>query len=212
MKPRTQISAKMATVPPDAEKPADTLVTVARAIKTMRSHLHRSTLDNRLGVCDNSRVPFHAQQGATMPDLNKSEAVRDYFKSNPKATTQEVVDALAKQGITIAAGLVRNIKSKHNKRRAAKKAAKVAANRPEVNKSEAIRGYYKANPKAKTSEVVEALGKEGIDVSANLVTTVKAKRKRAAGGQGGRGCCRPHGDWHPRNQSGLCLPQGDGER
>ena len=50
-----------------------------------------------------------------MPDLNKSEAVRDYFKSNPKATTQEVVDALAKQGITIAAGLVRNIKSKHNK-------------------------------------------------------------------------------------------------
>ena len=47
-----------------------------------------------------------------------------------------------------------------------------------MNKSEAIRAYYKANPKAKTSEVVEALGKEGIHVSANLVTTVKAKRKR----------------------------------
>ncbi len=112
-----------------------------------------------------------------MADLNKSEAVRDYFKSNPKATTQDVVDALAKQGITVAAGLVRNIKSKHIKRQAAKKAAKVAAN-PEVNKSEAIRAYYKANPKAKTSEVVEALGKEGITVTANLVTTVKAKRKR----------------------------------
>ncbi len=112
-----------------------------------------------------------------MPDLNKSEAVRDYFKSNPKATTQEVVDALAKQGITIAAGRVRNIKSKHIKKLAAKKAAKVAAN-PEVNKSEAIRGYYKANPKAKTSEVIEALGKDGIHVSANLVTTVKAKRRK----------------------------------
>ena len=113
-----------------------------------------------------------------MADLNKSEAVRDYFKSNPKATTQDVVDALAKQGITVAAGLVRNIKSKHIKKLAAKKAAKVAANKPEVNKSEAIRDYYKSNPKAKTSEVIEALGKEGIHVSANLVTTVKAKRKR----------------------------------
>ena len=177
MKPRTQISAKMATVPPDLEKTADTLVTVARAIKTMRSHLHRSTLDNRLGVCDNSRVQFHTQQGATMPDLNKSEAVRDYFKSNPKATTQDVVDALAKQGITIAAGLVRNIKSKHNKRRS-QESGQSRCQQPEVNKSQAIRDYYKSNPKAKTSEVIEALGKEGINVSANLVTTVKAKRKR----------------------------------
>ena len=52
-----------------------------------------------------------------MAEINKSQAVRDYFKSNPKATTQDVVDALAKQGITIAAGLVRNIKSKHIKKR-----------------------------------------------------------------------------------------------
>ena len=92
------------------------------------------------------------------------------------------MDALASHGITVTAGLVRIVKSKHNKRQAAKKAAKreakVAANKPEVSKSEAIRGYYKANPKAKTSEVVEALGKEGITVTANLVTTVKAKRKR----------------------------------
>ena len=112
-----------------------------------------------------------------MPEVNKSEAIRDYYKLNPKATAQEVVDALAKKGITVAANLVNTVKSKHNKRRAAKKAAKVASN-PEVNKSEAIRGYYKANPKAKTSEVVEALGKEGINVSANLVTTVKAKGKK----------------------------------
>ena len=117
-----------------------------------------------------------------MPEVNKSEAIRDYFKSNPKAKAQEVVDALAKQGITVAANLVNTVKSKHNKRQAAKKAAKseakVSANKPEVNKSEAIRDYYKANPKAKTSDVVEALGKEGITVTANLVTTVKAKRKR----------------------------------
>ena len=118
-----------------------------------------------------------------MPELNKSEAVRDYFKSNPKATTQEVVDALAKQGITIAAGLVRNIKSKHNKRQAAKKAAKsveatTTANKPDVNKSQAIRDYYKSNKKAKTQEVIDALAAQGITVTPNLVTTVKAKSKR----------------------------------
>ncbi len=51
-----------------------------------------------------------------------------------------------------------------------------------VNKSQSIRDYYKAHPKAKTSEVVEALAKDRISVSANLVTTVKSKhntRRRA---------------------------------
>ena len=117
-----------------------------------------------------------------MAEINKSEAIRDHFRANPKAKAQEVVDALAKKGITVAANLVNTVKSKHNKRQAAKKAAKskakVTANKPEVSKSEAIRNYYKANPKAKTSEVIEALGKEGIKVSVSLVTTVKAKRKR----------------------------------
>ena len=79
-------------------------------------------------------------------------------------------------------GLVRIVKSKHNKAHAAKKAAKsvetkVTADKPDVNKSEAIPDYYKANPKAKTSEVFEALGKAGITVSVSLVTTVKAKRR-----------------------------------
>jgi hypothetical protein len=44
-----------------------------------------------------------------------------------------------------------------------------------LNKSQAIRDYFKLNKKAKSSEVVEALGKKGITVSANLVTTVKSK-------------------------------------
>ena len=32
--------------------------------------------------------------------MTKSQAIRDYLKMNPKAEAQEVVDALAKQGIT----------------------------------------------------------------------------------------------------------------
>ena len=36
-----------------------------------------------------------------MPEVNRSQAIRDHFKSNPKATTQEVVDALASHGVTV---------------------------------------------------------------------------------------------------------------
>ncbi len=48
--------------------------------------------------------------------VNKSKAIRDYFKSHKKAKPQEVVDALAKQGITTTANYVSNLKATHNKR------------------------------------------------------------------------------------------------
>jgi hypothetical protein len=48
--------------------------------------------------------------------VNKSRAIRDYFKAHPKAKTSEVVEALAKQGITVTANYVSNLKSSHNKR------------------------------------------------------------------------------------------------
>ncbi len=125
---------------------------------------------------------------AEKPEVNKSQAIRDYYKTNPKAKAQEVVDALAKQGITVTTGLVTNVKSKHNQKQAAKKAAKkvatspvaeaTAAKKSGVNKSQSIRDYLKANKKAKTQEVVDALAKQGITVSIGLVTTVKAKHKR----------------------------------
>ena len=51
--------------------------------------------------------------------VNKSKAIRDYFKSHKKAKPQEVVDALAKQGITTTANYVSNLKHTHNKRRKA---------------------------------------------------------------------------------------------
>ena len=48
--------------------------------------------------------------------VNKSQAVREYLKANHKAKNQEVVDALAKKGITITANYVGNIKATHNRR------------------------------------------------------------------------------------------------
>ena len=59
-----------------------------------------------------------------MAEVNKSQTIRDYVTANPKAKTTEVVNALAKQGVTVTIGLVNTVKSTHNKRQAAKKAAK----------------------------------------------------------------------------------------
>ena len=123
------------------------------------------------------------------PEVNKSEAIRNYYKLNPKAKTKDVVDALAKNGITVTTGLVTNVKSTHNKKQAAKRAAKKAAaspvaaaktaeKKPEVNKSQAIRDYLKANRKATAQDVVDALAKKGMTVTVGLVTNAKSKSKK----------------------------------
>jgi len=52
-------------------------------------------------------------------EVNKTQAVRDFLKANRKARNQEVVEALAKNGITITANYVGNIKATHNKHRRA---------------------------------------------------------------------------------------------
>ncbi len=117
-----------------------------------------------------------------MPEVNRSQAIRDHFKANPKATTQDVVDALAKEGIRVTANLVTTVKSKHNAKRAAKKAAKkeatAEAKAKGVNKTQAVRDYLKANKKAKAQEVVEALAEQGITITVGYVRTIKAKSKR----------------------------------
>jgi len=56
--------------------------------------------------------------------VNKTQAVRDYLTAHPKAMSGEIATALTKQGVKITAGHVANIKTKINKERPAKKAAK----------------------------------------------------------------------------------------
>lgn len=47
-----------------------------------------------------------------------------------------------------------------------------------VNKSGAIREYLEKHPDSKPLEVVEVLGKKGIEVTANVVATVKSNEKK----------------------------------
>ena len=62
---------------------------------------------------------------AKKPKVNKSQAVRDYLKTHPKATSGEIAAALNKKGITITANYAANIKSQSKKKRRATKAPKL---------------------------------------------------------------------------------------
>ena len=56
------------------------------------------------------------------------------------------------------------------------------AKNEKVNKTQAVKVYLKANPKAKNQTVVDALAKKGIAITANYVGNIKAthnKRRRA---------------------------------
>ena len=59
--------------------------------------------------------------------VNKTQAVRDYAKAHPEATSGEIAAALNKKGIKITANYVANIKSQSKKDRTAKRAAKAKA-------------------------------------------------------------------------------------
>ncbi len=72
--------------------------------------------------------------------VNKTKVVREYLKAHPRAKSSEIAEALAKQGITITAGHVSNIKSKSKKRRRAVKAvvAKRGVGIPEIKAALAL--------------------------------------------------------------------------
>ena len=114
--------------------------------------------------------------------VNRSRAIRDFFKKNKKATTQEVIDGLKKQGITVTSHLVTNVKSKVKQRRGAAKTMvaepETVETKPEVSKSDAIRGYLREHPTASSKEVSEGLAAQGITASTSLIAMVKGKGKR----------------------------------
>jgi hypothetical protein len=52
------------------------------------------------------------------------------------------------------------------------------AKKSDVNKTHAVREYLKANRKAKNQDVVEALAKKGIAITANYVGNIKSKHNK----------------------------------
>ncbi len=60
----------------------------------------------------------------------------------------------------------------------AKRSKKVASPSPKTNKSQAIRDHKKAHPNHKPAKIASELGKTGIDVSAQFVSTILSNSKR----------------------------------
>ena len=77
-----------------------------------------------------------------------------------------------------------------------------------VNKSKAIRDYFKSHKKAKPQEVVDALAKQGITTTANYVSNLKPSTTAQQGGAEGRRQGRRR---HPRGQGSLGFHQAHGE-
>ena len=115
---------------------------------------------------------------------SKTRAVLDYIKAHPGVGNTEIAEALTKAGTPITPSHVSTIK--HVNKEAV---ATVAVKKPavgismetmpaSVNKSQAIRDYVKAHRKAANSEIVAELAKQGVEVTPNLVATVKAKKQK----------------------------------
>jgi plastocyanin len=77
--------------------------------------------------CSVNRNPETEIAMAKKRKVNKSQAVRDYLKTHPKAMSGEIAAALNKEGIKITPNYAANLKSTLNKTRTAKKVAKAVA-------------------------------------------------------------------------------------
>lgn len=84
-------------------------------------------------------------------EVNKSQAIRDLLKENPKIKAREVVDTLAQQGIVIKTGLVYMVKGKMSQKRSQARKEQRAADRVATGGSDAVKTIRKV--KALAEEV-----------------------------------------------------------
>jgi hypothetical protein len=91
----------------------------------------------------------------------KSTAIREYLKAHPKARVQDVVDELKKQGITVSAALVNNIKyTKKKPGKRGRKRGRPAATKPS-NGSANVADRISLQALVEVKKTAERLG--GID-------------------------------------------------
>ena len=135
----------------------------------------------------------------TNVNVNRSQAIRDFFKGSPNSKAREVIKGLSDKGIQVSEDLVYAVKRKIGKGRRkqtaggtasaatngqAQNAAQtgaVAQRNGKPNKTEQVRDYLKANPSATALQAITALAKKGTKVTSSLVYSIKAKMKNRKG-------------------------------
>ena len=106
----------------------------------------------------------------------RSDAIREFLKTNPTAVTKDIITGLQEKGIEVSEALVHKIKYRGTKKRSKirRNGAATGAVRQEVavSKSESIRDYLRRNPGATPNVVRAGLRKEGVKVTTGLVSNV----------------------------------------
>jgi uncharacterized protein YneF (UPF0154 family) len=140
-----------------------------------------------------------AKKGAKR-DGSKSESIQKYLDANPGTSAQAVMDALAKEGVSVSLGLVNKVKYSKPSDKAGKKKATARRGRPKVtggaSTSDQIRAYMDENPTATRPEIRDALNAQGVAVSTSLVNAVYVKYlakqgRKVKSARGGRRAVRP---------------------
>lgn len=112
----------------------------------------------------------------------RSNAIREYLKSNPAAGPNQVVAALKEQGINVTKGLVSNIKyggqSSKKKGKSGRRASAAIGHkrRGAATLSETVREFLRSHPGAMPKAIKEGLKAQGVKVSTSLISFVKYGR------------------------------------
>ncbi len=126
------------------------------------------------------------------PEVNKSQAIRDFVTKNPTIPVSEVVIMLAERGVEVTKNHVYTVLGKMKAKKQEKAEAKAAAKESQAkeaatvssngsakapSKSSAVRAILKGNRKMLAKDVVSALAEKGVTVTEGLVYFVKGQMK-----------------------------------
>jgi hypothetical protein len=106
----------------------------------------------------------------------RTAAIRSYLDKNPSAGPKEIVESLKQAGVEVSMSLVSAIKYGKMSKQGPKASHSTGA--VKMSGSEAIRRYLSRNPDAGPKVIREELAREGVNVSAGLVSFVKFNFKR----------------------------------
>lgn len=105
---------------------------------------------------------------------NRSQLIRDFFSRKPDARNRDAVEFLAGKGVDVSHELVSSVRAKLDPK--AKKAPKALKSKKEgVSKSQVIRDFFAKKPDARNKDAIEFLAGKGVNVTAELVSSVRAR-------------------------------------
>ncbi|MBW3599261.1 MAG: hypothetical protein KY475_18570 [Planctomycetes bacterium] len=110
------------------------------------------------------------------PGVNKTQLVADALSADPDASPKALSERFAAEGIEISPTHVSNIKSSLKRGDAPRTRRKRSGG---VTKTQAIKEYFSANPKAMPKQAAEDLTRQhGMEFSSNSVSTIKHQMKK----------------------------------